>query len=165
MLQQQIGGTMAGARISDVKAIDLNGVRTPASLSFKVDAPSVGRREGDELRVKVPVGWSASAYFTLGLRRFPLLLGAPRTMTWVVDLQGPENAKVKRLPKDSKVDSACLTFERALTANGAAVQVRQTVTMTCERVEPAGYAAQRQQAEEIQRMLDEDIVFTTGKRK
>jgi tetratricopeptide (TPR) repeat protein len=165
MLQQQIGGTLAGARISDVKALDLNGVRTPASLKFNVDAPSVGRREGDELRVKVPVGWSASAYFTLGERRFPVLLGAPRTMTWVVDLQGPENANVKRLPKDTRVDSPCLTFERALTANGAAVQVRQTVTMTCERVEPAGYAAQRQQAEEIQRMLDEDIVFTTGKAK
>jgi tetratricopeptide (TPR) repeat protein len=163
MLQQQIGGTLAGGRISDVTTGDLTHVRVPASLSFQVAAPSAGRREGDELRVKIPVGWSASAYFTLGERRFPLLLGAPRTLTWSVDVEAPEKARLKRLPQTAHVVSPCLTFDRQVTGTGRGVQVQQTVVMTCERVAPAEYAEQRRKAEEIQRLLDEDVVFTLGK--
>ncbi len=162
MLQQQIGGTLAGGRISDVQTGDLTHVRTPATLNFKVTAPSAGRREADELRVKVPVGWSASAYFTLGERRFPLLLGAPRTLEWTVELQGPEKARLKRLPQAARIESPCLTFERSVSGEGRTVRVRQAVHMTCERVAPTGYAEQRRQAEDIQRFLDEDVVFSVG---
>ncbi|MCK6573902.1 tetratricopeptide repeat protein [Myxococcota bacterium] len=165
MLQQQIGGTLAGGRISDVETGDLTHVRQPATLNFKVAAPSAGRREGDELRVKIPVGWSASAYFTLGERRFPLLLGAPRTLVWTVDLEAPAQARVKRLPQTTRIESPCLTFERQVSGEGRQVTVRQTVAMTCERVSPADYAQQRRAAEDIQRFLDEDVVFAMGKER
>ena len=159
LLQQQVGSTLTGARTLDVTPVSLTDVRQDAKLKMSVTAPAVGRREGDELRLKIPVGWSPSGTFTLSERRYALLLGSPRTLSWKLSLQAPEGAKIKRLPSSATVNTACMQFDRQVKGTGRAVEVVQTVKVLCERVEPAAYGPERQKAQEIERLLDEELVF------
>ncbi|MFZ4738511.1 MAG: transglutaminase domain-containing protein [Bradymonadia bacterium] len=165
LMQQQVGATLPGARIGEPKPGELASVRVPATLSVPVTAPSVGRVEGDDLRVKVPVGWSPAGWFSLAERRHDVLLGTPRSMRWSVTLTLPEGARLVRLPTSGEVKSECLHFSRSATSRGQDVLVEQRVDVLCERISAGDYAAERLRADEIQRVLDAEIVARLPRRR
>ena len=163
VLQQQIGSTYSGGRLLAHTLDQVSDIRRPAALSLTFDAPSVARLEGDALRMKVPISWSPAGWFNLVERRHSMLLGAPRTMTWKLDIALPEGARLRRVPPDSRIAASCLEFERTFTPAEGRVTVDQTVRFVCERVAVEAYAEHRVRASEMVRAIEEELVVQVPK--
>lgn len=159
LMQQQVGRTFPGARLTGHTPVQVEDVHQPAKVRLALEAPTLGRREGKELRLKPPIAWSPQEYFSLPERQHPVLLGAPRMLRWRVAFDLPSGARVKRVPKPSTIDSKCLTFERRVTQEKGALVAEQTVKMRCERIPTAEYAAHREQAEAMLRAMNDEIVI------
>ena len=162
LLQRQVADTYAGGRLVSHELQQYVDVRRPAQMTLELEAPTVGRREGEDLRIKLPHSWSPSEGFKLASRRYPMLLGTPRTMRWDVDLGLPEGSRIKRLPGSGRVESQCISLERKVVSRPDRVSVRQTVQFRCERIAVADYATHRAQADEMVRLLDEELVVALG---
>jgi hypothetical protein len=130
-----------------------------------VETSGLGRREGRELRLKLPIGWSPRGWFSLSDRRHPLVLGTPRTRRWAFELTLPLDARVKRVPASTSVESACLAFSRKVEVKGRRVVGHFEVQIRCERVEPDAYAAHRDGAQRMLEMLAEELVVKVGRGK
>ena len=157
--RQMVGDMFAGGALTRLDVVEAKDLRKPAALEVGFAASSLGRREGDELRLKVPVAWSPRPWFALAERKHPLVLGVPAKMRWRVEVALPEGGKVKRLPAAGKIESRCLTLSRtpSVGADGKVV-VEQELTISCERIPAAEYPAHRAQAEAMLRLLDEELV-------
>ncbi|MSP70755.1 MAG: tetratricopeptide repeat protein [Myxococcales bacterium] len=160
MVQQQLGATLAGAHTHDARAVEVTDLRVPAVVEFGVDLPTLGRKEGETLRMKLPTGWGVAGLFALSTRRHALLLGSPRTLKWSMDFTLPEGAVLQHQPTTAKLTSRCVDFERTVTAKDGHLKVEQRAAMTCERLAPTDYVAEREQALALQRLLDEEVVIT-----
>lgn len=165
MLQQQIGQTYPGARLKGFEPTQVQDVRRPAQLRVSLETSALGRREGNELRLRLPVGWSPQRWFTLTERQYPLLLGAPRSMRWRVEMALPEGGRVKRLPDATRVASECLTLERTLHVAEGKVVAEQEVQIRCERISVEDYAEHRRSAEEMHRLLEQELVVDVSRSK
>ena len=165
MLEQQLGQTYPGARLVGFNAVQVTDVFQPARLQLALQTDALARREGNELRLRLPMGWSPQRYFTLSERRHPLLLGAPRQMRWRVAFELPEGVKVKRAPRSGAIQTDCLRLSRTVdTRKAGRVLVEQTVQITCARLAPEKYAAERLKVAEMQRLLDEELVLQLNKK-
>jgi len=165
LLQRQAGRLFAGARLTGHHAVQIEDVRRPAKVRMVLEAPNLGRREGRELRVKLPIGWSPQGLFSLAERRHPLVLGSPRTWRWRFDMKLPEGARVKRAPASRVVESECLTLRRTVEAKGDRVTGEHEVQVRCERIPPEAYAAHRAGAERMLSMLADELVLDVGRRR
>ena len=165
LLQRQVGRILAGARLLGHETVQVTDVRTPANVKIAVETSNLGRREGGELRMKLPIGWSPQGWFSLAERRHPLVLGSPRTWRWRFDLTLPEGAKLKRLPASSAVESACLTLRREVKREGKRVVGHHEVQIRCERIAPDAYAAHRDGAERMMKLLADELVVSVGRAK
>ena len=165
LLQREVGGTFAGARMLSHETLQVDDVRRPAKVRVALETDNLGRREGGELRMKLPIGWSPQRLFTLAERRHPLVLGAPRTWRWRFDLQLPEGGRVKRVPSDRAVRSECLSLTRTMKVVGDTVVGEQIVEILCERIAPGAYAAHREGAERMLKLLEEELVVDVGRKR
>jgi tetratricopeptide (TPR) repeat protein/transglutaminase-like putative cysteine protease len=166
LLQTQLAGTYPGVRVLGEDALELTDLRKPAKLKVKFRAPANGRREGGALRLRVPIGWSPEPLFSLAQRRFPLVLGTPRTLSWRVELVPPAGATVQRLPEGGDLAGDCVSLSRRVTTTAPDgpkapphVVVDQTVRITCERIDTAAYDRHRAVAEQMMRLLNEELVL------
>lgn len=160
LLEQQVSRTFAGGRALKTEMIQVKDVMTPAKVAIEIEAPSLGRREGRSLRLKLPIGWSASGYFVQGVRRHPVLLGSPRQLKWTLDLTLPAGAKISRLPSSKLIDSECISLERKVSHKGRIVHAEHTVTIKCERISVEKYAEHKARAELMTRALSEELVLS-----
>ncbi len=165
LLQRQVGQTFAGARMLKHEMLQVKDVRRPAKVRVSLETANLGRREGNELRMKLPIGWSPQRWFTLAERRHPLVLGAPRTWNWRFEMRLPEGGRVKRVPEDRSVESECLALRRTVKVVGDKVVGQQTVEVRCERIPPEGYAAHREGAERMLKLLEEELVVDVGRKR
>ncbi len=158
-LQTQLAGTYPGVRVEASEPVQVTDIRQPARVRARFRAPAVSRREGETLRLRVPIGWSPQNLFSLAKRRFPLLLGVPRTFHWRVEMAPPPGATVARLPDAGEVVGPCLALARKVTPSEGKVVVEQSVRILCERIDPADYAEHRAVAERMSRLLDSELVL------
>lgn len=159
-IEQQLGHAYNSARMDGLAVEQVEDLFVPARVRVKLKAPNLGRREENELRLRMPVGWTPQQYFGLAKRRYPLLLGAPRTLKWRNELVLPLGGRVKRLPADGKVETPCLVLERHTRHEGNKVISEQSAVMRCERIATQDYAAHRKVADEMQRLLDDELVLS-----
>lgn len=159
-IEQQLGRAYNSARMEGLVVEQVEDLFTPARVRVKLKAPNLGRREENELRLRIPVGWTPQQYFGLAKRRYPLLLGTPRTLKWRNELTLPVGGRVKRLPADGKVETPCLVLERNTRQEGNKVISEQSAVIRCERIATEDYAAHRKLADEMQRLLDDELVLS-----
>lgn len=158
IMQQQVGRTFPGARLTGHTPVQIDDVYQPAKVRLGVEAPTLGRREGSELRIKIPFAWSPQQYFSLPERTHPVLLGTPRTLRWRVGFDLPAGAKIKRMPKPAKIETPCLTFSRTVSQEKGQLVAQQEVKLICERIPVAQYAAHRDSAQRILKAMAEEAV-------
>lgn len=159
LMQQQVGRTFPGARLTGHTPVQIEDVYQPAKVRLALEAPTLGRREGTELRLKIPIAWSPQEYFSLPTREHPVLLGTPRVLRWRVSFDLPAGAKVKRVPKPVDIASKCLSLSRIVTAEKGKLSATQEVKILCERIPVAEYDAHRAQSEKMLRAMAEEVTI------
>jgi len=163
LMQRQLQRLVPGAASSDLALDSVKDLRTPAQLSAKVQSKTMARVEGGDLRLKLPSDFGVRGTFALSSRRHPLVLGTPNESVTVVSLELPEGYGVARAPADAEVRAACMTFSRKVTVSGAKVTAEVRGRFTCERIGANEYPSYRAQAEDISRLLDEELVMSPVK--
>jgi hypothetical protein len=141
-------------------AVQVADVRRPARVRLSLAADAVARREGNELRLRLPFGWSPKGWFTLAERRFPLRAGTPKTLEWKVDVELPEGARVKRMPASVEMGTDCITFTREVRREGNRVVAEQRVQIHCSRIDPPVYALNREAGNQMLAAIDEELVLS-----
>ncbi|MGQ0504343.1 MAG: tetratricopeptide repeat protein [Myxococcaceae bacterium] len=155
-LQHMVSNGFSGGTLKKFELVDL---RKPAVISVAFDAPSLVRKEGTELRLKVPIDWNPQRRFALSERKFSLLLGAPSKYEWSVELKAPEGMMATRVPTSATVDAGCLRLSRTVTPAPGVLRIQQSLTQTCERIPAQEYPAARAKAEKMGQLMDEEVVF------
>ena len=145
-------------------AVQVADVRRPARVRLRVAADSVGRREGQELRVKLPFGWSPKGWFALAERQFALNAGTPKTLEWKMDVELPDGARVKRVPASVEMGTRCIRYTREVRQEGKRVVAEQRVQINCARIEPADYALNREAGNQMLAAIDEELVIALSRR-
>lgn len=161
--RQVVTRAFPGGRLLGAAALQVQSIREPARVRIELAASSVGRREGRELRLPLPIGWTPEGYFTVPERRHPVLLGTPRTLEWRVDLSLPAGARIKRLPASGEVQSECLTLTRTVSAKGGVIEAEQKVQFRCERLPADEYERFRAVADEMNGLLKQELVVDVGR--
>ena len=147
------------ATAANVKAVEAKSLREPAVVRMDFEARSLARPECDALRLKIPTDFSARMYFPLASRRHPLVLGAPTQFQVDVELTLPEGTVVTRAPASGKIELPCLALERQVKTEGRTVTSHQSFRITCERITAAEYSTYRARADEMTRLLDDELVI------
>jgi len=152
-------------RLTAHDAVQVADVRRPARVRLSLAADAVGRREGNELRLRLPFGWSPKGWFKLAERRFPLRFGTPQTLEWRVDVELPQGARVKRTPASVEMGTDCISFVREVRQEGNRVVAEQRVQIHCSRIEPEVYALNREAGNQMLAAIDEELVLTLPRRR
>ncbi|MCA9561010.1 MAG: transglutaminase domain-containing protein, partial [Myxococcales bacterium] len=160
LLQNQVAAAYPAGRLLGFGPVQVEDVMQPARLRLAIESPGLGKREGAQLRVPLPMGWNPGPWFRLESRRHPLLLGAPRSFQWRFEIELPAGARDLKTPPATEVAARCLTFERRFETKGTKVVAELSATIACERILPEEYAAHRDAAERIVELLDQDITMT-----
>jgi transglutaminase-like putative cysteine protease len=163
LMQRQAQRLIPGASSSELGLDQVKDLRSPAQLSAKVASKTLARVEGGDLRLKLPSDFAVRGLFALSTRRHPLVLGAPSQSVTQVTLEVPEGYAVSRAPADAEVKAACMTFSRKLQVNGSKVVAELRGRFLCERIGADEYSAYRAQAEDMSRLLDEELVMSPVK--
>ncbi len=161
--RQVVTRAFPGGRLLGSAPLQVTSIREPARVRIELEAASVGRREGRELRMPLPIGWSPKGYFTVPQRRHPVLLGTPRTLQWRVELALPAGARIKRLPPSGEVKSQCLTLVRSVSAEKGTVAAEQKVQFHCERIPAEQYDAFRAVADEMTTLIEQELVLDVAR--
>ncbi|MFL5322297.1 MAG: transglutaminase domain-containing protein [Myxococcaceae bacterium] len=134
-------------------------VRAPAQVGISLAARNVAKKEGNELRLPLPHDVSPVQNFKLSSRKHPLVLSVPRRFEWAgtVKLAG---ALPSRLPEATKFESECLDYRRTLSVEKDTVKFEHALDFKCERIAPEKYGEAMKAAIDVQRLLDEDVVFS-----
>ncbi len=157
-LAGQVSAIWSAGRLLAHTVLQVDDVRRPAKVRMEVEVPAYGRREGRELRLRIPVGWDFRGYFSLPQRRHPVLLGAPRSFEWRTEIELPAGAKIKRVPSSDSIAEGCLRYSREIKRGQTTVSAVQRLELHCERIDPADYAKHRLAAGRILELLDEEVV-------
>ncbi|MGC4120613.1 MAG: hypothetical protein QM765_39755 [Myxococcales bacterium] len=134
-----------GIKVLDLKTSDLNALEKDVELTFSMDAPTWGEREGETLSF-TPFGQGASyveSYSPLSARTFDLVLPFPWTNRFTYKIALPAGAKAE-LPKPVDVRSPFGAVKLAYKLDGASTVVAEgEVMMGTSRVKAGDYPAFR----------------------
>jgi hypothetical protein len=158
-VQVVAGAQFAGSSLSESSPVQVTDLHRPAEVRARFSAPTVARREGNTLRIRLPADGGLKQSFSLARRRYPLVLGTPNEQHWRFEIALPEGMCAARLPSSGEVSTQCLSLKRLVSANGSGVAVEQSLISRCERISPEEYPAYRAQLEQMTRLLDEDLVL------
>ncbi|MBL8956754.1 MAG: hypothetical protein JNK82_38630, partial [Myxococcaceae bacterium] len=163
LMQRQSQRLVPGAASSELVLGEVKDLRAPAQLSAKVSSKTMARVEGGDLRLKLPSDFGVRSTFSLSSRRHPLVLGVPNESVTVVTLELPEGFTVSRAPADAEVKAPCMAFSRKVSVSGSKVTAELRGRFTCERIGAGEYASYRAHAEDVSRLLDEELVMSQTK--
>lgn len=150
---------LPNATASDVRATEVKSLRAPAVIEQRVAVTAFAKREGDTLRVKLPTEWSPRSSFSLATRRHPLLLGTPSLYENVVELTLPEGWEVKKLPASGTLSLSCVSLTRTVRVQGNKLTAESSYRFGCERLSAAEYPAYREKADDMSRLLEDELVL------
>jgi hypothetical protein len=163
LMQRQAQRLVPGAASSELGLDQVKDLRMPAQLSTRVESRTLARVEGGDLRLKLPSDFQVRGAFALSARRHPLVLGVPNESVTVVSLELPEGFRLARAPADAEVNAPCMTFSRKVQVNGTKVVAELRGRFLCERIGANEYASYRARAEDISKLLDEELVMSPVK--
>lgn len=163
-LFKQMGQRLAAmvvpnATATDVEAVDIKSLRAPAVVQQKVSSSTFAKREGDTLRVRLPTEWSPRTQFSLATRRHPLLLGTPTLYENRLELTLPDGFEVKKLPASGELALPCLSLSRTVKVEGGKLVADSSYRFSCERLSASEYPAYREKADDMSRLLEDELVL------
>lgn len=164
-LQRVAGALLPGAVTREATAWEVKDLTVPAVLTADTEAKASARKEGDTLRLRIPTDYSPRTTFALATRKLPLVLGAPAQMKLNYEVTLPDGFQTKSLPTSTEVKSKCLSFSRQVSVSGQVFKMEQRVRTLCERITPEEYPRYREQADAINRLLEEELVLAPSKAK
>jgi len=159
-LQRILSNLIPGAKMIDYQTIDVVDVTRPAKIKISFDAPTFVRREGNELRFKIPKDWHPKTLFSLAKRNHPLVLGVPSTQYLEIDFIFPEGIELKQAPDSKEVKTNCLSLKRSFFTKKGSVTIRQSFSTFCERIPVGDYPALRNEIDKIIQLQEEEVVLT-----
>ena len=149
----------SGSAVRRAEAEEVTRLDRPARLGVELEIPALGRREGRQLRLRLPPAWSPKTAFQLKDRRHPLVMGVPRTYRFSTEVELTAGLGVQRLPSAVEVETACFEYARVARIRPVAVRVEERFTWRCERVDTEAYSAHRAAAERILEAQQEELVL------
>jgi len=159
-LQRILSNFIPGAKMLDYQTIEIADVRRPAKIKIDFDAPTFVRREGNELRFKIPKDWHPKNLFSLSKRNHPLVLGVPSTQHLEIDFIFPEGIELKQAPDSKEVMTNCLSLKRSFFTKKGVVKMRQSFSTFCELIPSEDYPALRNEIDKIIQLQKEEVVLT-----
>jgi transglutaminase-like putative cysteine protease len=159
LLQQLVSAYFPAGTVTSTQPVELEDLRKPAAVRMAFAGTSVARREGNDLRVKIPFSPLSPRQFSLAKRKQPLLLGAPAEQRFSVDVQIPNGFAVSRVPEDRTLEAPCFSLQRSSKKQTDRIQVSFKFVSRCERILPEAYPKHREIAEAMMRLKDEELVF------
>jgi len=159
-LQRFLSNFIPGAKMLNYQNIEVTDATRPASVKISFDAPTFVRREGDELRFKIPKDWHPKNLFSLVKRNHPLVLGVPSTQYLEIDFILPEGVELKQTPDSKAIRTNCLSLERSFFTKKGKVKIKQSFSSFCERIPVEDYPALRNEIDKIIRLQEEEVVLT-----
>lgn len=155
LASQIYGGALSRAVVAE----EVKDLEVPAHLRVELEVPSFARREGQELRARLPAVFSPRQQFSLERRQHPLVLGVPKEHEWSTEIELGPGLENRRLPSDRRIEAPCFTFERSSRKEGRRLVIEQRYVTHCERISVAAYAGHREKAQAILQALDEELVL------
>jgi tetratricopeptide (TPR) repeat protein len=159
-LQHILSNFIPGAKMIDYQTIEIADVRRPAKIKINFDAPTFVRREGNELRFKIPKDWHPKNLFSLARRNHPLVFGVPSTQHLEIDFIFPEGIELKQAPDSKEVMTDCLSLKRSFLTKKRSVNMRQSFSTFCERIPSEDYPTLRNEIDKIIQLQEEEVVLT-----
>ena len=159
-LQRILSNFIPGAKMIDYQTIEVVDVTRPAKIKISFDVPTFVRREGNELRFKIPKDWHPKNLFSLAKRNHPLVLGVASTQHLEIDFIFPEGIELKHSPDSKEVSTHCLSLKRSFLTKKGSVKVRQSFSTFCERIPVEDYPALRNEIDKIIQLQEEEVVLT-----
>jgi len=154
------GSLLPGAGVRSHEVVEARDLERPAVLRLKSRTAGLARREGDDLRLRLPGPTWHRRYFRLEHRRHALVLGVPDAYRYRLRLTPPPGAKLLRLPGDAAVETECLSLRRTTERlEGEALAVDLVSESRCERILVSQYEAYRRRVDDIARLLGEEVVY------
>lgn len=164
LLQHFATNMFAGSEIkAKTELPNPDDVRSPATFALELVARTAAKKEGDTLRLSLPRDITPLQYFKLSQRKHPLVLTYPRRFRWSGTVKLP-NASVARAPEAVQFQSPCFDYTRKVVPTADGVQYDHAADFKCERIEPSSYAEALKAAVEVNRLMEEDVVFSVGKK-
>lgn len=157
MLQWKTNELLPGARVVSHETVQVTDVHNPAQVKIEVEAPTLARLEGKELRMRLPIDWTPKGRFALAERKHPLVLGVPCTLIWEVELILPKGANASRLPESKTVKTKYLSFERKVSQGNGRILATIEAKILMERIPPEDYQAIRAETEKIMHMFKDEV--------
>ena len=158
-LQGILSNFIPGAKMVNYQTVEVVDVTRPAKIKISFDAPTFVRREGNELRFKIPKDWHPKNLFSLAKRNHPLVLGVPCTQYLDIDFILPEGVEVKQTPDSKAVSTDCLSLKRNFFTKKGKVKVTQSFSSFCERISVEDYPALRDEIDKIIQLQEEEVVL------
>ncbi len=151
---------LPNATATEVKTVEVDSLRAPATISMQVSTGTFARQEGPALRLRLPSDANPRKLFALAKRQHPLVLGTPSQQTMDLELELPDGYEVARLPASGAVTLPCLSLTREVRQEGRVVKSAQTWRTLCERISAQEYVTYRARLDEMLRLLDDELVFS-----
>ena len=96
-------------------------------------------------------------------RKYPLVLGVPSEERTNISYEVEKGLAVKSVPKNVRMESKCLAFERKVKRKGRTVVVEDLLRTLCERILPEDYATHRAFVLELGNVRRDEVVLRKGK--
>jgi len=141
------------------KALEVKSLTQPAVLQMDIASRTFARKEGEQLRIKLPSSWTPKESFSLATRRYPLLLGTPSQYETVTMISLPDGYATTLLPKDAEVKLPCLEYRRELKQTGKEVAASQRFRVTCDRISAEEYPKYRDEVQSVLRLMEDELVL------
>jgi len=133
---------LPGVKLRKVEVVGRNDYDAPLGLRCDVEVPSFAHAvSGGALVVFAPFQPRLTAFAPRSKRLTPLLLDDPERREVSIDLLLPKGAKVVRGPVHGERSFRKLKLVVADKVDGNTLQLRRTVELSPERIEPAVYPA------------------------
>jgi len=141
--QRWLGFFFPGLELSRLDIADLAKVERPLGVTYRFDAPQVGRPQESELRVRLGFfpALMGREYVGVSARLGPLEVDEPIDTVLRARVAVPRELRVESLPREAKLDSPFGRYHRRARLDGASIVVERELSVPLQRVAPRNYQA------------------------
>jgi tetratricopeptide (TPR) repeat protein len=164
-LQRQVAQAAAHQLYPDcsLEQVQVQGQRSvlrPLELRLGVRCSEAARREGRQLRLRLPKLFSQfSAMSRWTERRHPLLLGPPELSESSLALKLPPGTRVRSVPDDHKLSGPCVELSGRWERGQGVLRYLQRIRRTCAQLEASDYPAFRGALTRFNNTLEREVVL------
>lgn len=164
-LERTLAGRYPGLSLQQHRFEDLDQLESDIRLSYRLKAPQLAKRDGDQLRMAPSaLGDLLRGTAPTPSRQYPLELGVPRAYNEERRVQLPRGHQAGVLPSGGTANSRFGQLQLEVERRGAELITRTRFEIQTDRVSPKDYPAFRQWIEEADQLLRQRISISASKK-